>query len=164
MSVIGIVGEGRGFCGGGVSASRGRRGGESGIELNSDYYYNTMGDQDGASGHDNGPGLPTFDTKFKPIVSHPGQVQLHRAGRSGFKSRGGRRALGRVMTGREYGASRHNLSELAADDAKPLRQLRVAGGVSVCGVGDGVGSDDGVNLSKSARVQRCAITVVGHDR
>ena len=32
-----------------------------GIELNSDYYYNTMGDQDGASGHDNGPGLPTFD-------------------------------------------------------------------------------------------------------
>ena len=68
MSVIGIVGEGRGFCGGGVSASRGRRGGESGIELNSDYYYNTMGDQDGSSGHDNGPGLPTFDTSAPGIA------------------------------------------------------------------------------------------------
>ena len=64
LSVIGIVGEGRGFCGGGVSASRGRCGEESGIELNSDYYYNTMGDQDGAAGHDNGLGLPTFDTRL----------------------------------------------------------------------------------------------------
>ena len=62
LSVIGIVGEGRGFCEGGVSASRGRCGEESGIELNSDYYYSTMGDQDGAAGHDNGLGLPTFDT------------------------------------------------------------------------------------------------------
>ena len=39
LSVIGIVGEGRGFCEGRVSASRARCGGESGIELNSDYYY-----------------------------------------------------------------------------------------------------------------------------
>ena len=65
--------KGRGFCGGGVSASRGRRGGESGIELNSDYYYNTMGDQDGASGHDNGLGLPTFDTSNSngaPVYSY----------------------------------------------------------------------------------------------
>ena len=57
LSVIGIVGKGRGFSGSGVSASRGRCGEESGIELKSDYYYTTMGDQDGAAGHDNGLGL-----------------------------------------------------------------------------------------------------------
>ena len=39
LSVIGIVGKGRGFSGSGVSASRERCSGESGIELNSDYYY-----------------------------------------------------------------------------------------------------------------------------
>ena len=37
------------FAESGVSASRGRCGEESGIELNSDYYYNTMGDSDFAS-------------------------------------------------------------------------------------------------------------------
>ena len=37
MPVIGIVGKRRGFSGSGVSASRERCGGESGIELNSDY-------------------------------------------------------------------------------------------------------------------------------